>query len=96
METGRGVPGSRPSVNKSIEAGQCQLWLKRAVSRDSETRRQRGGGFLFNSFEWQMAVLNGFPGDWATAKIFDQVLNDWQQTDGVPAQWLWQCPGERE
>ena len=74
------------------------VWCGRTMqgSRDSETIWQRGGGFLFNSFERQMAVLNGFPGDWAAAKIFDQVLNDWQQTDGIPAQWLWQFPGERE
>lgn len=30
---GKGVPGSGPNVNKSIEAGQCQVWLKRAVEQ---------------------------------------------------------------
>lgn len=61
------------------------------TSRDSETRWR--WGLLFKNFEWQVAVLNGFPGgSGQLPESFDEVLNDWQQIDRTLAQRLWPWP----
>lgn len=41
MKRGKGIPGSKLTVNKSMEAGKSE-W---------------GGGLLVKDFEWQMVVV---------------------------------------